>query len=135
MNKVVQTNEPQHKMRKAWLALTNMPIATYTLSTVSKEDNAAASSMFNITKQVMSALSVTIVTNLITSKMTSELKTLMTGVDLSDKAAVTNAQLTATAHAMSYSAEITAAMIVVALVMSFFFRSKKKLAATAKTYA
>ena len=117
------------------LALTNMPIATYTLSAVSKEDNAAASSMFNIMKQVMSALSVTIVTNLITSKMTSELKTLMTGVDLSDKAAVTNAQLTATAHAMSYSAEITAAMIVVALVMSFFFRSKKKLAATAKTYA
>ena len=108
------------------LALINMPIATYTLSTVSQEDNAAASSMFNIMKQVMTALGVTLVTNLITSKTTSEMQTLMVGVNPSDNTAVAGVKLNAVAHAMSYSAEITAVLIVIALVMSFFFRKIKK---------
>jgi len=108
------------------LSLINMPIATYTLSTVSQEDNAAASSLFNINKQVMTALGVTIVTTLITSRTISELRRLMTGIDPSDAAAVANAQLTATAHAMSYSAEITAGLVIIALIMALFFKTKKK---------
>jgi len=102
-----------------------MPINTNMLSTIPKHLNLAATSASNITKQVISSLGITMVTNMITSYSTAHLSSALQGVDPTNKAALAHAGLLNFANSLSYASKITAVLVLVALVLSLFLKHNK----------
>jgi len=102
-----------------------MPINTNMLSTIPKHLNLAATSASNITKQVISSLGITMVTNMITSYSTAHLSSALQGVDPTNKAALAHAGSLNFANSLSYASKITAVLVLVALVLSLFLKHNK----------